>query len=95
MTRIERQTAEAVVALLDAIGFLRGNVVVAGDLRARRMALRAALDADPAPAACDPYATTMTHKSYSVTKGTAVYAPLTRCAPNQTAPQQYDAETPE
>lgn len=49
------------VALLDAVSFLRGNGAVTEDLRARRIALRAALDADPAPAVVDVYARRFGH----------------------------------
>lgn len=53
MTRIERQTAEAVIALLDAFSM---HPVAA--LQAHRIALRASLDADPALPVTDPYSPT-------------------------------------
>lgn len=55
MTRIDRLHIEATIASLDALSFLVGGGTAADGLRAHRVALRQALDADPAPAVVDPY----------------------------------------
>lgn len=98
MTRIERQTAEAVTDLLAAVGFLLGNGMAASALRTHRLALSAALAADPAPAACDPYAnvpmgpppgTTVTYAAYDLL-GRKIH--ISSAEPYNV---QYDAEAPE
>lgn len=55
MTRIDRLHIEATIASLDALSFLVGGGAAADCLRTLRVALRQALDADPAPAVVDPY----------------------------------------
>lgn len=82
MTRIERQTAEAVIDLLAAVGFLVGNGAAASGLRVHRLVLSAALAADPAPAACDPYARSPIEQDRHTEA-------MHRISP------QYDAEAPE
>lgn len=88
MTRIERQTAEAVIDLLAAVGFLVGNGKAASGLRAHRLALSATLAADPAPAACDPYATV-------APAGNICSAYVDLWPPATAYIEQYDAEAPE
>lgn len=80
MTRIDRLHIEATIAALDALSFLVGGGVAADGLRAHRVALRQALDADPAPRECDPYPL--------ISRISSIFPPN----PNTRDQQQYNAD---